>query len=366
MRPTFPQKNFEAVKEIAFNWLAGLRAEPEWLSQSALRYKIYEDDPDNCQRVYWLGRADQFRNLSREDAADFYRRNYTPENTAIAVTGNIDPQRLLSVLEARFGSWKSETSAVSAETDKKTLSAEPLAELGAPEEKRPEAVPELKDKAEEKEGQTIYVVDRPGAPQSAIKAGCIGFARTDPGYFSLDVMNAVLGGSVMSRINQNLRERNKYSYGAYSVFYFEAEPGPFLVSSLVQTDKTVPAVKEILKEIRSMADPVPADELQRAKNYLCYQFPAEFSNGSKVCRYVRDMAFYNLPADYYSAYIDNVMKIDNDSMKVYRDFFGSRPMKIVVVGDAKAIAEQLKDSSDFKIELLPADEFLGPEVKTKP
>ena len=74
----------------------------------------------------------------------------------------------------------------------------------------------------------IYLVDKPGAPQSQIRIGWIGVARNTPDYFALDVLNTILGGSFTSRLNQNLREEHGYTYGASSAFDMRAVGGSVL------------------------------------------------------------------------------------------------------------------------------------------
>ena len=68
----------------------------------------------------------------------------------------------------------------------------------------------------------IYIVDKPGAPQTQIRIGWIGVPRSTPDYFPLLVLNTLLGGSFSSRLNLNLREKHGYTYGASSSFDMRA------------------------------------------------------------------------------------------------------------------------------------------------
>src|SRR5439155_326819 len=64
----------------------------------------------------------------------------------------------------------------------------------------------------------VYLVDKPGAPQSQIRIGTVGVPRSTPDYFPLQIANTILGGAFSSRLNMNLREKHGYSYGAASQF----------------------------------------------------------------------------------------------------------------------------------------------------
>src|SRR5207244_547309 len=143
------------------------------------------------------------------------------------------------LLESSFGSWRSQATATPA-----TL---------------PPVQPPVR--------RQVSIVDKPGAPQTQIRIGWVGVARSTPDYFPLQVMNTILGGSFTSRLNMNLREKHGYTYGATSAFDMRAAPGPFFAAAGVQTDKTSEALKEFFNELNAIRQPVPADELARAKHY---------------------------------------------------------------------------------------------------
>ena len=72
----------------------------------------------------------------------------------------------------------------------------------------------------------VVTVHRPGAAQSELRIGHIGLPRSTPDYHALLVMNMILGGQFVSRINMNLREEKGYTYGARTSFEFRKGPGP--------------------------------------------------------------------------------------------------------------------------------------------
>ena len=93
----------------------------------------------------------------------------------------------------------------------------------------------------------VYIVDKPGAPQSQVRIGWVGVARSTPDYFPITVMNTVLGGAFSSRLNLNLREKHGYTYGAQSQFDMRLGAGPFVAAAGIQTDKTADALKEFFE-----------------------------------------------------------------------------------------------------------------------
>src|SRR3982751_673793 len=101
----------------------------------------------------------------------------------------------------------------------------------------------------------VYLIDKPGAPQSQVRIGWVGVPRSTPDYFPITVMNTVLGGAFSSRLNLNLREKHGYTYGAQSQFDMRLGPGPFVAAAGIQTDKTADALKEFFNELNGILQP---------------------------------------------------------------------------------------------------------------
>ena len=97
------------------------------------------------------------------------------------------------------------------------------------------------------------LVPRPGAPQSELRIGQVGVARTTTDYHALVLWNAVLGGQFVSRLNLTLRQQKGYTYGVRSGFDFRRGRGPFTVQTSVQASATADAVGDVLRKWRTCA-----------------------------------------------------------------------------------------------------------------
>ena len=155
----------------------------------------------------------------------------------------------------------------------------------------------------------VYLVDKPGAPQSQIRIGWVGVPRSTPDYFAVRVLNTVLGGSFTSRLNQNLREQHGYAYGASSSFDMRGSAGPFYAAAGVQTDKTAEALTEFFKELDAIRKPIPADELEKAKSYVALLLPRSFETTQSLAGSLAQMFIYNLPADYFATFTDHIRAV---------------------------------------------------------
>ena len=99
---------------------------------------------------------------------------------------------------------------------------------------------------------TIYLVDRPGAPQSVIRAVHSLVPRLHPDYFPLLLANYSFGGQFSARLNQNLRQDKGYSYGYMSSIQWLRRPSLLVAGGSVQSNATGESVYETLKEFREV------------------------------------------------------------------------------------------------------------------
>ena len=243
------------------------------------------------------------------------------------------PDKVLPQLEASFGSWKAQGGSVT--------------HVKLPEVKQPTA-------------RTVNLVDKPGAPQSQVRIGWLGVPRSTPDYFPIQVLNTVLGGAFSSRLNLNLREKNGYTYGAASSFDMRVTAGPFAAMAGVQTDKTTESLKEFFNELNGILQPVPADELARAKNYVALRFPGGFETTGDISRRLEEVLTYRLPENYFSSYVQQIEAVTAaDVQRVARKYIDPSRLIVVVVGDVKTIEPGIKGLNLGPVKTLALDEVFG-------
>jgi zinc protease len=158
-------------------------------------------------------------------------------------------------------------------------------------------------------------------------------------------MNAVLGGLFGSRINLNLREVHGYTYGASSYYDWRKEPGPFVISTAVESEVTAAALHEIFGEVeRIRRDSVSPEELSLAKEYLEGVFPIRYETTSAIASALATLVIYALPADYYDSYRRNIHSVTTTSvLEAAQAHLHPAELQTVIVGDARVVRDSLRD-----------------------
>lgn len=192
--------------------------------------------------------------------------------------------------------------------------------------------------------RSVELIAKTDAPQSEVRIGHAGVARTHPDYFSIVVMNAVLGGLFSSRINLNLREVHGYTYGASSHFDWRRDAGPFVISTAVQSEVTGEAIRETIGEIdRMRTEEIAEDELSLATSYLAGVFPIRYETTAAIASALGTMVIFGLPSNYYDTYRDRIRAVSTtDVLSAAVKHVSPDEIQILVVGNPAIIKEPME------------------------
>jgi predicted Zn-dependent peptidase len=332
LRPTFPKEELERLRQERLTSLLQARDDPATIASLAFSRVLY--GTNHRFGTATMGTAETIRAFSVDDLRAFYTTRYRPDNAALLVVGDVTPDRVLPLLESSFGAWKA--------------AAARAPRVALPDVAQPAA-------------RTVYLVDKPGAPQTQVRIGWLGVARSTPDFFPIQVLNTVLGGAFSSRLNLNLREKHGYTYGAASVFDMRVSTGPFQALAGVQTDKTRESLQEFFNELNGILQPIPDDELTRAKNYVALRFPAGFETTGDISRRLEDALTYGLPDDYFSSYVQRIQAVTAaDVERVAKRYIDPSRLAVVLVGDIGTIEPAIAPLRLGPVKTLTVDQVFGP------
>jgi predicted Zn-dependent peptidase len=314
-RPRFEAAEFERVRTLRLNRLRQLRDLPPAVADQLFARALYRGHPYGHLPI---GAEAALRTMSLDEVVAFHRSTYAPGRATLIAAGEIDAAALEREACRVFGDWEGAPAA-------------PLVD--------PATLP-----SPEPPTERLVIVDRPGAAQSELRIGHVAAPRRTPDYHALLVLNTLLGGQFVSRINMNLREQRGYTYGARSAFDFRRGPGPFVVQASVQTDATAEAVRETLDElaaVRGDRPPTP-DELRLARAALTRGYPRGFETAEQIARAAAQLALYELPDDYFSEFVPRVAAVTADEVaRAARRHLDPSRALVLVVGDRSRVEAPL-------------------------
>ena len=317
MNPSFPADELERVRRERLADLRRVTDDPVAIAHRASRAIAY--GPESGHGHALSGTLASVEAMGRDDIVAHYQGQYGPEDATLLVVGDVTREDVLARSEALLGGWKRDGA----------LGEDARAEPGA-----------------SQDATTIYVVDKPGAAQSVIRAGHITVPRDDPDYYRLFLLNYVFGGNPMARLFMNLRQDKGYSYGYYSSIEWLNGPSVLFAGGAVQTAVTKEALVETLKEFADIRGdrPVTQEEFQAARDGILRGFPGRFETQGQLLAQFSSLPVFGLPDNYYSTLIPQLEAVTLDEVRdVGARRINDRQLVVLVVGDRQVIDPGLEE-----------------------
>ena len=327
-RPSLREADFERVRQLRRDRLRQLKDVPSAVAERAFLRLVYGPHPYGHLSI---GDEPSLAALSLEAVVEAHRAHFRPANTTLILAGGLPVDTLLRSAERAFGAWQEPS---------------PSAPTHAADQLQPPPP-----------GTRLALVPREGAAQSELRIGRLAARRDTPDYPALVVMNAVLGGQFVSRINMKLREEKGYTYGARTGFDWHKGIAPFVLHASVQTAATSEAVSDALHEFEALRGerPVTAEELELAKASLTRGYPQSFQTVPQVARAIGQLALYDLPDDYFTNFGRTIHAVTaaevTDAARTHLD---PDAQTILIVGDEHAVVASLANPRWPALEVLSA------------
>ncbi|HSM92331.1 MAG TPA: pitrilysin family protein [Anaeromyxobacteraceae bacterium] len=325
--PSFPEKDFERIKK---QQLAGIEQEsvqPISIAMRVLPRLLFGAAHAYGNPLTGSGTVASVGSLQRKDVEAWYRAWLKPGAATLVVTGDTTLAEIAPRLERLLGGWGK------GETPKKNVGPVPPPAGG------------------------VYVIDRPGAIQSLVLVGTVAPPRNNPEEIPQEVMNTILGGQFIARINMNLREDKHWSYGAGTAFIDARGPRPFIGYASVQADKTKESIQELLKEFRGIRRdrPPTAEELSTAQESLTLSLPGQWETGRAVLGSISEIVRFGFDDHYFDGWASRVRAVGLGEVSKAAQLIDPARLVWVVVGDRKKIEPGLEQLGLGKPKPIDAD-----------
>lgn len=321
LNPAFAAEEIDRIRNDRLTYILQQKDNPNLLASKVFYSTVY--GPSHPYGNLDVGTEESNRAITREMLTEFYRSGYIPGNSALIVAGDITESELRALAEKYFGNWSG-----TGHTPQKPATAPQPA-------------------------RRIVIVEKPDSSQTVLRIGHVGVARSNPDYAALDVMNTALGGLFSSRINQNLREKHGYTYGASSAFIFKRGAGPFLVYTSVRADVTAPAVAEAFREIERIRNgEIAPEELATAKDSISRSLPGMFETTPEAASSIGQLFVHQLPLNYYHDLPEQIQSISAaDVKRVAQAYLKPENAVVIAVGDRSRIQPELEKLDIGPIEI---------------
>ena len=313
-RPKFAQDEFDRAKKQQIESINAANKQPAAIGTNSFNRLMYGEG--SIYSVPVNGYTETVETIQLDDVKNFYTKYYAPNLVELVVVGDISKKDFLNKI-GFLKNW-----------EKKTV-------------KMP-VIP----KAAKSDKTKIYLMDKPKAPQSEIKVGYMTDMAYDATgeYYEATLMNYALGGDFNSRINLNLREDKGYTYGSYSSFRADDDPGYFVTGAGVRANATDSSVIEYIKEITNYAkNGITAEELNFTKNSIGQSEALKFETPGQKAGFIGRILHYNLPTDYVKQQNKILENMTQERInKLAKKHLPMEKMQIVVVGDKDSVKPGLE------------------------
>ncbi len=298
LRPAFDVGDIEREKKVVLEEIKMVEDTPDDLVHELFTQRFWSGHP--LGRPI-LGVPETVADLDRDTLREYFGRVYSAKNLVLAVAGHVDHAVVRDLVAEKFGALPS--SAEQVETSAPTA--------------RPGLV--VRDKALE---------------QCHICLGTSGYPHQHEDRYVCYVMNVVLGGSMSSRLFQNIREKRGLAYAVSSGLVSYRDGGAVSIYAGCDTDAVREVVDLVVAELQTLRDhPIGSAELQRAKDHLRGSLVLGLeSTSSRMSQMARQEMYFGRQFTLDET-LQGVERVSSDDVqRVARDLFSPGGLAATVLG----------------------------------
>jgi zinc protease len=317
LNPAFSQDMFELARKRRLAQIAQENAQPIAVALRTVPPLLYGAGHAYGTPFTGSGYENTVSALTRDDLVTWHRAWFHPTNATLIVTGDAKLSEVVPQLERVFKTWAP----------------------GTPPAKKVATVPRTT-------GKRVYLVDKPGAPQSVIVAAHVSEPGGAAEDLAIDTVMRNFGGIATSRLNRNLRLDKHWSYGTFAQLTDARGQRPLVVIAPVQTDKTKESIVEVIKEIRGIAGerPIRGEEYASIMRTQTLGLPGRFATLAALEGAAIQLLNYGYPDDYFSSYARRVRSLgEADLSSAAAKFIRPDEVMWLVIGDLQQIEAGIRE-----------------------
>src|SRR4051812_6804557 len=301
--PAFSAEDIEREKKVVIEEIKMVEDTPDDLVHELFTQGFWENHP--LGRPI-LGTREIVESFNADVLRDYFQQAYRAQNLIVSAVGNLEHERVRELVDARFGS---------------------LAGDGGPSgEQAPSVVPKILIRNKELE-------------QSHICVGVSSYPQNHDDRYASYLLNTLLGGSMSSRLFQNVREKRGLAYAVFSGLSAYRDAGSFTIYAGCSNEAVGEVIDLVVEELRGVKTaPVPETELQRSKDHLKGSLMLSLENtASRMSHLARQEIYFDRQFGLDET-LQGIERVTSDDVqRVAADLFRDGSLSATVLGNVNGL-----------------------------
>jgi predicted Zn-dependent peptidase len=301
--PAFSPEDLEREKKVVVEEIKMVEDTPDDLVHELFTQGFWEDHP--LGRPI-LGTKETVESFNSGLLRSYFSNVYTAKNLIVSAVGNLEHQRVRDLVQEKFGS---------------------LTEAGEPAlDEAPRVVPRILIRNKELE-------------QSHVCLGVGSYPQNHDDRYASYVLNTLLGGSMSSRLFQNVREKRGLAYAVFSGLSAYRDAGSFTIYAGCSNEAVGQVIDLCVEELKGVKlAPVPDAELQRSKDHLKGSLMLSLENtASRMSHLARQEIYFDRQFGLDETLQGIECVTAADVQRVASDLFGNGSLSATVLGNVNGL-----------------------------
>jgi predicted Zn-dependent peptidase len=303
LRPALEPTDIDREKKVVLEEIKMVEDTPDDLVHEMFTQSFWEGHP--LGRPI-LGSRETVEVFTQESLRHYFESAYTAGNIIVSAAGNLEHARIRNLVSAAFGAMNSGDSRMP--------------------DTPPRVIPQV-------------IVRNKDLEQSHILIGASSYPQNHEDRYSSYVMNTMLGGSMSSRLFQNIREKRGLAYSVFSGLSAYRDAGNLTIYAGCANDAVSEVIDLMVTELREMKRaPAPEAELRRAKDHLKGSLMLSLENTSSRMSHLARQEIYFDRQFGLDETLDGIEAVTaDDVLRVAKDLFSNGALAATVLGQVNGL-----------------------------
>ncbi|MBI4485577.1 MAG: insulinase family protein, partial [Acidobacteria bacterium] len=301
--PAFSAEDIEREKKVVLEEIKMVEDTPDDLVHELFTQGFWEDHP--LGRPI-LGTKETVESFTPDLLRTYFQGAYTSENLIVSAVGNVTHGRVRELVGEKFGSLPQHGERLT--------------------EEAPVVVPKILVRSKDLE-------------QSHICIGTSSYPQDHDDRYSSYILNTLLGGSMSSRLFQNVREKRGLAYAVFSGLSAYRDAGSFTIYAGCSNEAVGEVIDLVVDELRVVKQtPVPAAEIQRAKDHLKGSLMLSLENTANRMSHLARQEIYFDRQFGLDETLQGIERVTPDDVqRVANDLFKEHSLAATVLGNVNGL-----------------------------